>query len=648
MKLRSALLVSSAGTIALAMLGCGGAGESEPSPQIDGPGAETAGWPPWFPPLPPGPQWPLPNFPPFVQPPPTAYGTAIHAPADCGDSDSSDGMKLIADLCNLTGDVTGCHADGPDPTCSTVEQEIFTGVTLGNKIGPFKQYGGYGGRGKAMGEAGLCVLQALKDGPPLETSVPLGLGVSGTQRIGFLSFDPATRTVRGYRQLHVDLPILGGADLRPQTFTASLVSWHHPYDDFFPHLLGNYLVDSAYALDMVMDKSAETMNLTLASIPVPTPYGPVYVQPHFSYTAGEPVALSPFGGTTQTKAPALLPPFSPIVHDVYGRFAGAKKLDSFPIGGGFGFPGVGWDSQVGLGARQEVDIWTPAAGVRPDVTDIHIPRSTVEYYPEVSVSGGAKVAYSPLNLLPSALTNGPFEITFSIYVDPHLDAKLSGQLELYYGEAAISPDVNKVTGERLDFKSGVGGKTELTIDVGMDLTICVDLLLGCKNLVNVHPKFPLTIPLGEDFEYGHAATVLMEDHTSAVPSDASWNYSEFTTLAGDTVANGRDFVEQCLAETPPEQELPPAEVTEGSMPPEWIGQWPCNICVGTKGYSDGEVSVEAISEIVSPSTSPSGPGWACTPNKVGCMDLCQWDSANNTLTVTQEKISGDQYCNPIL
>ena len=45
-------------------------------------------------------------------------------------------MKLIADLCNLTGDVTGCHADGPNPTCSTVEQGIFTGVTLGNKIGP--------------------------------------------------------------------------------------------------------------------------------------------------------------------------------------------------------------------------------------------------------------------------------------------------------------------------------------------------------------------------------------------------------------------------------------------------------------------------------------------------------------------------------
>jgi hypothetical protein len=583
---------------------------------------------------------PLPS--PFVTPPWSVYGTDSPPTwGDCGPSTGSDGMRVIADVCNASGPVTGCHATGPDPTCTSYEREVFTGVSLGNWTGSGKSYNGFGGRGQAMGEAGLCILQALKDGPPLSTSTPIGLGITGSQRIGFLSFDPGSRTMKGYRQLHVDLPLLGGADLRAQTFTAQLVNWHHPYDDKVAHKLGSYLVDDGWALDLTMDRSDEIMNLELARISVPTPYGPVSVQPFFKYTAGEPVLLSPFGGTTQKTDPDFFWGIrKPLVGDVYGRFAGASLLGTFPDGGGK--TGVGWDSQVALGSRGDGSLWSGKNGdQRPDF-QLEQARSLLEYTPDVQVSGGLEIKKSLVDFLPSALRSDPFGTTFEVSITPHLDAKLSGQLALGYSEEAVSPDVSTMTAEDLQIKSQVVGGTTVGVIVGLKFIVNIDLpIVGWKNLVNITPTFPIDLPVGGSATTGQQATVRMGQYASQ--TDKNWVYDWFQKLDGSWVSDGRAFVQACLAQSPAPQSIPPATVTPGTLPTDWVDEWPCNICVGLPA-SPG---VNPFSQVVTPSTSPAGPSWACDTTRIGCMDLCTYDSRTGSLTLKREKISGDRYCDPI-
>jgi hypothetical protein len=585
-----------------------------------------------------------PPFPPGDPPPATAFGVTQFATTDCG----ATGMQEVADACNGSG--LGCLADVPVKICGTQEDEIFTGVSFGASTGPSPRYPGYGGRGEQIADAGLCLLKDL-DGGAVETeSLDLGLGANASQRVGFLSFDPTAKQMRGWRQMRFHLPFVGDVDLRPQEFTATVADWHHPYTDHAQHKIGSYIVQDGFALDLVGDTSNEVMTMNLPAIPIETPYGEFSAQPQFAVT--QTAVVVDYQPTSKTRLDQLLPTATPLVDEVFGRFSGANETDALalaPFGGG---PiGTGWESQMGLGSRMPKPVFiytgTPFFDHRPDF-DLDQPRQDSENKPGFFVSGGIDIVYSPTGLLPDWLTNAGVNLEFDVYFKPHLDVAIAGQLEVHAAEAAASGDSGaKSTLEELRLISGTGGHVSAAITMGADLHAWIDLgIFGTYDLVpEMHPHFDLPISSSDKImNQFQTADAIMTDHVSLNPADAGWDFSEMITLRGTPITDKRGFIAECLATKPDDQPPPKGSWSPGGPDGFPVSFQICNFCVFNYGFDDANSNrhIPVGATTLMPSSPPAS--WTCTNRSTGCFDVCEWNFSTGAGEVVISQADGPAFC----
>ena len=562
-----------------------------------------------------------------------------NAAARADGCDSSDPLAdVINAICSLTSGGGGGCINRSD-TCTQVEPQLFTGVTLNSPSVGNPQWCELGGRGQIMGEAALCLLRDLAqpaqspsqggpgitiDNPPISLG-PLG-NVQVTQRVGFLSFDVPSRVMRGYQDVSFCLPVFGCVSDVTQRFTASLIQGGHGQH------CGDYPIDTGHALDILADDNEHSLSTSISPIIIYTPYGPISVQPQFGFGTALKVVTSPYGDPATVTSVRDFYTYAPnstcgapraLLSDLpQGAILGAGILVT--AGGGqppgVGDPldgGKGWDSQVALGGRDAdpanpLWMFDPLTKTRPDL-DQRQARKVDEKKFVGTASASLPIAYDPSKLLPPALNSFPFHVELSLSVTPAVATDAASQFNLDMTEGSfrrpvpLPPDCHELIDDstRLLLQSRVESYAAFTITIEFKFFLEINLGLFSKTLIDIDtPITPVNISDKQPQDGPSAGA------TSSTAPPASPSYGTFTSFSSGAV-DGAQFVAACLTEPPPpEQPLPqPAYVPGDPNQLVPLVQYPCNVCV----------AYDAIDRVCAPKQG-FPPDQPCEDIKIACVD----------------------------
>ncbi len=565
---------------------------------------------------------------------------------------ASGGTVVATEACAAAGGLTAlCKGigvcTGPAATCDAKTRWLFTGTELLPSHPGTPSWNGLGGRGRVLADAGLCMLRDLGISGPITTTAG-SAGTSATQTIGFLSFDPTNKIMKGYRQLRACVPLLGCVDTRTQVFT---VSEQRAFVSGTSN--GTYPIFGEAALQVTADETSQSMTIAPpVPITISTPYGVISVTPSFHYEGGDQMVSAPFQGETHGSGQATS------LVDLYGTSPGGAFTAQHSW-----TPRAGWDSVIALGSRLSTSTWSPSAGARPDA-DLVTPRSAVEKAPGIggaqngeAISVSANIEYTPpITSLPaplqSLISGTGVDFQFRIFVRPHYDTTFAGQLQLSTKEEgwwAMDSHPSHISTSQFAFATSVGESSSLSIEAGIDLVLNIDLgFLGKLKIFNLHPTFTVPVGLGgASTTLGPSATasILQTDSNAPLTTVSAWhaNYSKFTTLTsgGQNVADPNAYITSCLASAPPPKTIPAGSYTPPSPATLPGALYPCNVCLANaqKTWTDQNgVSHTLAAEnktFVPASTSATPLAWTCNPVHGGCFDMCTWDPATNALVVAQ-------------
>jgi hypothetical protein len=577
---------------------------------------------------------------------------------------ASGGTTVATESCPASGGITAlCKGigvcTGPAPTCDSKTRQLFTGTELLPSHSGTPSWNGFGGRGRVLADAGLCILRDLGVNGPITTPAAGTGSTTATQTIGFLSFDPTNKIMKGYRQLRACVPLFGCIDTRPQTFT---VSEQRAFVSGTSN--GTYPIFGEAALQITADETSQSMTIAPpVPISVATPYGVISVTPSFHYEGGEQMLSAPFQGESKGQGQQY-----PLV-DTYGMSPGGTFTAQHQW-----TPGTGWDSVIALGSRMSTATWSGSGNPpRPD-GDMTKARSAAENAPGIAsaqngelISVSANIEYAPpISALPapiqSLITQSGVDFEFRVFVRPHYDTKFAGQMQLRTREEAwwaMDSHPAHISTSEIAFDTSVGESSTLSIEAGLDLVLKIDLgFAGSLTILNLHPTFDVPItPSTPGTALGPTAIASIKETDSNPPltTVSAWHasYSKFTTLksGGQNVADPNAFITSCLANAPAPKTIPAG----GYSPPNPAtlpgGLYPCNVCVANvqttwTDQNGASHTLPAESKTALPSTTSATPlAWTCKPVHAGCFDMCAWDPATGAKTVVKSAaISNPTMC----
>ena len=581
---------------------------------------------------------------------PLARGDPVITPQDC------DSFSLV-DVIDLLVSVLGGSVEQTGPSCQTYTREISAGVTLDDANMPDAEWNELGGPGEIMADTAVCLLKELHKAPVISTasaSTPVG-NVSIKQQIGYLDFDPVAKKFEGYQTIYICAPMIGCVDADRQIFTARVKTTSPANPSGMK--AGDYPIAEAYALEVSAEESSMFFKATFPPIVVLTPYGTIEVSPKVNFSNGMHVIATPFDGKPEV--------YSKVfgngrlrLDDVYGRNAPVlvTSLNTQP---------GGWVSQLGLGARDGTPdgmIWAPdLSATFPERYDLDLmqARSALERTPNVSFGGGAKVTYSPTDILPNYIRELPFDIDFSLSVEPRFDAQYAAQLHMLMRDAwQRAGDVGAggpPTETQLYVGHGVQATGDFHVVVTFKLIITAQLSFFTKKIVDINETEDIPLgkssafaPQDEGLRYAQAAA------GGAPPTPPSLDRLkpfDGTFVSSPLVA---DYFSDCFKTTPPKQTIPPPAKQDGDPADLTPDMFPCNICICHDGvlqddlsssdYGNGWDTLDpgcALLERVDQGSVPDDLRWTCgdVPKADnGCFDLCTWSPTDGFTAVAKSAV----------
>ncbi len=575
-------------------------------------------------------------------------GKPVTAQSSCQQSTTAD---IFNKICSIMPAVK-CQIT--DESCGSRTRQLYVGSSFSASTQTeIKKWNFYGGRGKLLGEATMCSLRELSPkallGNGLKLGGPIEVADSGStllgdfsvkQQVGLLNFDQAKREFKGYRRLSFCAPVVGCYDSVAQDIFVGLGTYK--LNPAATAGTGGPKLDQHFVLNVTTETSEKALVLVPPSFIIPTPVGPISVQPEFDYGSRDSVADSPYSGSHQTlRKPGDESGWlrQALLKDIYGVDYGIAFADLNPNPRAIS----GWLSPTALGNRDPSvtgSVWQPSdTNVRPD-GDLAKARSSDEKKSATEIKAKAKVSYPKDgklgSLVPSWIANLAGDVTLSIFVEPSLRTAFSGQFDILPSEGVVPPgDIGAGgtwTGSDLRIKTAVASAVDFTVTAGLDLTISFPFPVG--TVVDVHPRWaPKPIFEKPGFKAGDISYFASGD--GPWPTTEPKHYTFFKTfktglLTGNDAGAAYSYVEACLA---PNKQLPaePPPAPTGSpgdpsklFTPDAI-EWPCNVCLAVNGKGQSTLF---------PATRPPGAKpWHCDFTfKSGCHDMCRFNPASKSLT----------------
>ncbi len=585
-------------------------------------------------------------------------GVAHYAPESCASSALSSVAYICDKLTQYFPGIGGC--DFSANHCATGSQEIFTGVDLkpifmirGGRLPLWTQMGG---RGSLMSQGALCSLRELSISPPVsakaKASTLLG-NATVKSLVSVTNFNPSDRSATGYHTMKACLPVVGCLDGFQQKFTLSEKITRYPY---YAPKVGHYTVKSTNGLKLKSNGLDQKLSITLPAITVSTPYGAVSANPEFYFNRNLNAQMSPFWShgkeSKMYRATVYVEgsPINTILEDIYGRNPGLAKTQNFG--------GKGWTSVIGLGSRDanpKNEAWYqsgtfPALTSRPDL-DFNTARSEQEKIPNLSLGASAAIEYSPTDLLPEAIMNNNYITTsFKVIVKPIIGANYTSQLNFVSRETP-----KRLTASRQEFQifSGTSVASTFALVTGIDLVINLHVPLPIVDdididLVNIHPRYTAAEMIRDQHKAGDRSAYLESSLITKIPQRRMTLFNTFGKYVNPSRA--QQYINQCLSlpeVTNPAPEKPSYEPGNPEDLTKFV-EYPCNICVGYKGYEydDPEtgkhVVIKSHLETMTPSdynNMPSNLRWSCDSlREVGCYDKCSYNVKTDQLTVIESAV----------
>jgi hypothetical protein len=574
----------------------------------------------------------------------------------CEQSTLSKVTEMLADIATALGATATAKSH-----CNDFAQELFTGTTLEQKANAKSDL--IGGGGDVMADASLCALRDLSKGvaeSSAGTSTVMGK-VSVRQTVGYVDFSTQQKWMDGYHRVQVCAPVIGCLDAQRQKFRATVVGRSPARPSGLTS--GDLAITGAYGLLLETEESDQSVEFVLPpiTVPVPPPVFKIDAIPKAGYASWLRIVNTPFEGMQIDHARVPVTPFiTPAVHDLYGRSPGTLwswLLGKWtPVGytdvQGWGTSN-GWASQLALGSRNpdpnaavwdqkvttvsvpDIDSGKPITfqqwPLRPDA-DLGTPRAPIEKTPVVDFHAGVRVQYDPLDLVPGAFKSlAVLDVEQSlIFAEPKLDARYTAQFDMRFAEGfKLDPD-GDARGHSMRMELGSASRGAITLSSGVDFVVSVNLVLGKKVIVKLHPRTTIELAGGEA-------------KFATSPKSASSSIGPLTVFNSGAVDH-TSFIDQCLkTPPPPKQPIPDPEHTPGD-PDDLTGGilYPCNVCVDWPESMDigglpggGDFILPAGHEKVRKSDdfATQDKKWVCAAPTNGCYDLCSYDPATGKITV---------------
>jgi hypothetical protein len=610
-------------------------------------------------------------------------GNVIIKPGSCGGSVFSSIMKV----CELV-DKLGASCKITSDTCVSGQQEVFTGNLI-EFAGPgnVKPWNGMGGMGGHYMAATACLMRDLHDLPEQKFSktatASTFLGdVHVVQDVGFLSFSKETGTFEGYHRLKACGPVVGCLDAYTQKFKMTPVKSIKKGSGL---KAGAYEIQEAYALDFWADGLAQGIQVNLPNINVPTPVGPIAVQPEFRFGRATGFLVGPYEGNVKSSFPDKgLGLKANQTVDVYGRNPGSVATARSPIDSNSPEPGwtyrpKGWISQIAIGSRDadpKKAVWTPAPGVeypvRPD-SDITQARSKAEKTPNAYLGASILAEYDIKNILPKALLNlgcsGLVKICLEetrVFARPTIDIGFMSQINIFENEQSVwngkvkgggslpIPDLSPINMDQAKTAAvfaAASTAARFALDAGLDLTIRLKINTVFtkinKLIVNLHPR----TTIAEKIDKGYSETKMAAIRSQATKMVNEKRYfQQYLTFKGvneaanPAVDGGAAHIKACYEKPSATGSMPPEPTYSPGNPEDLIApmEFMCNICVGWDDipYKD-DAGVEWIEKgqlgVIFPAPQTGfaeNVKWSCNRvAKSGCHDMCKLDSAGKLIVI---------------
>lgn len=599
-------------------------------------------------------------------------------------------FSSIQKICQLV-DSLGASCKITADQCVSASQEMYTGsaIELATPTN-HKAWNGFGGMGAPYSLATVCLMRDLADQPDkkisLQATASTLLGdISAKQEIGFLSFDKKTKVFEGYHRLKACGPVVGCLDAYTQKFKLTPVMVNTTGTG---KKAGLYEIKESHALDFWADGLGQGILVNLPGVMVPTPVGPLSVEPQFRFGRVTGFVLAPYNGNKKTSfADPLLGESANRTIDVYGRNPGTDASTQSPIdivGGDavWKYSAKGWLSQVALGSRDanpKNAVWKQPAGVeypkRGDM-DMTLARSDAEKTPNAYLGASIKVEYSLKNLIPPAILNfgcsGFVKICLidaSVFAKPTIDVAYMSQLNILQNEQiswnkkvdsnGITPIPNLFPENMDQSKSAsifaaASTAARFALDAGLDFSVKL-IINGLftkidKFIVNIHPR----TTIAEKIDKGYSDKKIFGARSQAkkILADKKF-FQQYVTVTGVNHATkpgdgGVAHIQQCLAKPSEQAPMPPEPTYTPGNPQALVDkiEYPCNICIGWEDihYVDDsklpKVEKGQVGTILpAPQTGFAAKDrWTCKlAMQSGCYDMCKMD-ASGKLSVTRTAI----------
>lgn len=488
--------------------------------------------------------------------PPLAPKPLACAQSDCADGVGSALADIAVDVCALgvvAADCNRCEC------CRRPQVDLFAGTDVAFTGGNPANYCGVGGRGRAIGEAALCLLRDLAQpalgspgpGVRLQRTGSLVIGnLEVRQRVGFVDFDPVLRRMRGYHAVTFCAPALGCLNDVVQPFTATLRQLSGGSGD-----CGDYaFLDPSWVLRVDTEQIEQNVGIKVGPITVYTPVGPVSITPSFGYEVNLEAVTAPWASGIGRQG---LAGCGVAVDERNVTDAAGGVLASVLAGPSQG----GWNAALGLGGRDPDPagmVWS-GAGVfppRPDL-DFTTARRALEKRPTGRFVTAAKVSFGE-EYLPANLFGPPLSLeAFEIYVKSKLDAAFSSELALVLdeGNPLPVPDCDPQSFTRVQLQSALDARAEIGVTAGVLIDVALELVFD-----TIHFRFNPEVdvvdfqPVDEDLQTSPLAEASI-DYASP-PLAGPPDYTLFASFSAGPV-NGRTFVDACLTQPPPPPQQPP-------------------------------------------------------------------------------------------
>lgn len=587
-------------------------------------------------------------------------GKPIVTPTGC-DGDTSK-LSFVCDALEATLGFGLCKVTSN--TCVQGEQEIFTGLTI-ELASPtnIKPWTGFGGMGEIYQLSHLCLLRDLKGAPlqaEAEASTPIGK-VQSKGQVSLTSLDMTGREFTGYQRLKVCAPAVGCLDGITQKFSLKGVKTTLKGSG---QKVGGYDIYDSFALDLHTEGFAQGLQVNIPAIDVYTPYGKVSATPNFGFGKAVGYILAPYDGNLFSTVNGTLGAAK--MTDLYGRDPGAKYSQIFPVkvvtsDRIIDNSVIGWISQVGMGGRDsnpKTTAWSAGATpypLRPDL-DLTTARSGMEKGPNFNMGANVKVAYSPTDLLPSAIKDSSFiSISFEVWAKPLVETFFSTQFHQYHSEVAKwSGKMGDYTPFQLNqaktlfLGQSASAAARFALDAGVDLNLHLHVPLPWPlddinlDLIDIHPQTTVLEKVDAQSKKGPRESQLFSQADKVLTEKKF--FQTFNTFNG--AKDSQSYLTACLQTPKVTGEEPkdpvytpgnPTDLTKGIL-------YPCNICVGMNDYTykdekSVEHTIKGFLQTLFPAdfnTKPAAVKWTCS-NVIesGCYDMCSYDVSTGKLTVVE-------------